>query len=357
MKTMAGDSPALVSSTHAVLSNEDLLIDILLRLPVVSFHVFKHVCKRWSTIITNPNLTLPHSPFGLILLRQTLEYDFVELDTIKSFAPPTTFTIHFDSSKLVILQSCNGLLLCRLSHDKLYVYNPSLQRFKRTPQCGFMGSVRMAFDPSKSAHYKIICAGVIHNNNGSHSLIEIKVYSSKTREWSVCDGRFTLQSFRGFNNGIYWNDAIHWLDTSNKALHVKFNFEHNIIKSTQTPGAFDDGVCDQKLFESRGRLLLLRISCGKMIVYKMSKWYLGWSIKYNVKLDGLMKQFPGRWFCAIHVRCVMIGKKDEDSFLVMEICGKIVQYNIVLNTLCKLCDLESGHSPACFQFIASVAGV
>ncbi|XP_076945990.1 F-box protein At5g07610-like [Bidens hawaiensis] len=359
MKTMAEDSSELVSSTHAVLSNDDLLIDILLRLPVVSLHVFKHVSKRWLPIISNPNFTLPHSPFGLILPRQTLEYDFAQLYTINSSIPPSTFTIHFDSSKLVILQSCNGLLLCRSSHDKLYVYNPSLQRFKRIPQCGFMGGVRMAFDPSKSAHYKLVCAGVIHTNEGSHPLIEIHVYSSKTCERSVCNGRFTLQSFRGFNNGIYWNDAIHWLDTINKALHVKFCLEHKVIKSTQTPGTLDDGemVCDQKLFESRGCLLLLRISCGKMIIHKMSKGDSGWSMKYNVKLDGLMKQFPGSWFCSIHVRCIMIGKKDVDSFLVMEICGMIVRYNIASNTLCKLYDLESSYSPACFQYIASVAGV
>ncbi|GJR65627.1 cytosolic glyceraldehyde-3-phosphate dehydrogenase [Tanacetum coccineum] len=39
---------------HTVLSNEDLLIEILLRFPAISLHLFKSVSKHWLSLITSP---------------------------------------------------------------------------------------------------------------------------------------------------------------------------------------------------------------------------------------------------------------------------------------------------------------
>ncbi|XP_022018171.1 F-box protein At5g07610 [Helianthus annuus] len=366
MKTTAEDSSEEAPSTHVVLSNHDLLIEILLRLPVVSLHVFKSVSKRWLSIITNPNFTLRHSPFGLFLPRQSFsEYDFVQLYNIipANRSPlPTTFTLKFDSHKAEILHSCNGLLLCRVRPDKLYVYNPSIYRFKAVeviPECRVMGSFKMAFDPSKSSHYKIVYAGVV---SGS---VQIGTYSSETCEWKICKDQFPLQRFRGFHQGIYWNDAIHWLHNANRALHCRLDVEHKCLTSINTPKILDgkEVHCDQRLFESHGCLLLLCIDLQRMSIYEMREGDSGWSVKYIVNLVEFMMLLPKTWrkglrcLCSNHVRCIMIGKREEDSFLVMEIYGKIVQYKIALKTLRKLYELESFHSPVSFQFIASVAGV
>ncbi|XP_076945988.1 F-box protein At5g07610-like [Bidens hawaiensis] len=379
MESTAGVSSELDPSTQIVESNDDLLTEILLRLPVVSLHVFKSVSKRWCTLITNPDFALRRSQnprfdsaSGLILQRRKVsEYDFLPLDTRIPVPLPTAFS--FNSSKVEILQSCNGLLLCHLiSLDKFIVYNPSMNRFKTIPESPYQelrygyGGFRMAFDPSKSSHYKIVCAGVIENNDGSHLLIEIQVYSSKTCEWSVLCHRRNYHVFKGFTNGLYWNDAIHWLHTNyNTNCHSMLDIAEHSIKTRARKLLPDLGNGDHKLFESRGCLLVI---CSQnypqhLNIYEMIKWDSGWSMKYIVYLSEIMTPFPNtwskssKWFCS-RARCIVIGDNDEDSFLVMEMCGNIVRYSIGLRTLLKIYELDSViDSPDSFQFIASLAAV
>ncbi|GJZ86009.1 hypothetical protein Tco_0657619 [Tanacetum coccineum] len=76
-----------------------------------------------------------------------------------------------DVDHVRILQSCNGLLLYSgLAWPVFYyVYNPSTNLFKRIPQpnyylrdnsCVFSSGVfRLAFDPIKLVHYKVVQAG------------------------------------------------------------------------------------------------------------------------------------------------------------------------------------------------------
>ncbi|GKB66878.1 hypothetical protein Tco_0928290 [Tanacetum coccineum] len=74
-----------------------------------------------------------------------------------------------EAKNVKILQSCNGLLLCSDSGRLVfyYVYNPSTNQFKRLPHpnCSLDNSpyyrsvgLRMAFDPTKSPHYKLVDA-------------------------------------------------------------------------------------------------------------------------------------------------------------------------------------------------------
>lgn len=65
---------------------------------------------------------------------------------------------------------------------------------------------------------------------------------------------------------------------------------------------------------------------------------------------------PAKWVFP-NVCCTVLGEKEEDTFIVMELCEKVVQYKILLKTLRMLCDLELTHLTFTFQFIASFAGV
>nr|GEW35825.1 hypothetical protein [Tanacetum cinerariifolium] len=91
-----------------------------------------------------------------------------------------------------ILQSCNGLLLCSGSGMPVfdYVYNPSTNQYKKLPylDCSLDNSpyyssvgLRIAFDPTKSSHYKLVDAGLTFCD------IDIQIYSSETGKWSLCN--------------------------------------------------------------------------------------------------------------------------------------------------------------------------
>ncbi|GKB21286.1 F-box protein-like protein isoform X1 [Tanacetum coccineum] len=262
----------LTSSANAVLSNDDLLIEILLLLPAISLLLYKSVSKQWLSVITCPTFTLRLSqkpnidpPSGLFVRgpkrkskRNMFEYDFISFDIRIPSKISTVFTFS-SKAPAKILQSCNGLLLCYITPDKFFVYNPCVNLFKMLPRPQIYVQphiisvgIRLVFDPTKSPHYKVVHAGlktdydfddcdgyhdVGYHDNGDGSYLQIETYSSKIGSWSVCVNRFDLKRFNGFELGIYSNSALHWLTFAN--------------------GRYWHAKLDILFFESRGFLLLV----------------------------------------------------------------------------------------------------
>lgn len=197
---------------------------------------------------------------------------------------PANTTLGLVTGNAIIFQSCNGLLLCctRNMLDRFYVYNPSINKFKIILH--FIGTMRMAFNPRKSPHYKLVHTRVI---DGS---VQIQTYTLETGNSSVCDSLFPeKKSFLSFHKGIYWNDAIHhWenYENPNEPLHFKLDVDHPALTRIPTPRISKvKGYCERELFVSHGCLLLVSVytdythSCSRHLnVYEMSNWYFGWSL-------------------------------------------------------------------------------
>ncbi|GJY51146.1 F-box protein-like protein isoform X1 [Tanacetum coccineum] len=364
----------LPSSVHTVVSDDNLLTEILLRLPILALLFFKSVSKRWLALIKHINSTLRRTknpnldpPTGLFI--QRLEspslYDFVSLDSrIPSgiYPLPLNFNFRLNSqTRFFIVDSCNGLLLCEgVNQDNMImtnircVYNPSVNLFKMLPKCHDPSLTRVkpfmkiAFDPRKSTHYKVVLIGDGFN--------KIEIYSSKAGSWSVC--RIPNISHMYFQLGIYWNNAIHWLD--NEPLHFKLDIlnEHPIITKIQLPVTVDKKMpLSRKLFESRGCLLLLGVdhnNSQQFNIYEMSNVSSEWSVKYNLNFDDNIILWPMKF--SYDVWCIVLGEREEDSFIVMELDKKIVEYKIMSKNFLELYDMGPGHALGGFQFFASFAG-
>ncbi|GJS10194.1 F-box protein-like protein isoform X1 [Tanacetum coccineum] len=378
----------LTSSANAVLSNDDLLIEILLLLPAISLLVYKSISKQWLSVITCPAFTLRLSqkpnvdpPCGLFVWgpkrkskRNMFEYDFISFDIRIPSKISNVFTF---SSKAPdkILQSCNGLLLCYIKPDKFFVYNPCVNLFKMLPRPQIyvqphitFGGIRLVFDPTKSPHYKVVHAGLktdddFNDLDGGDFYIQIETYSSETGKWSVCVNRFGFKRFHGFNAGIYSNGALHWLNFANgRYWHVKLDIllDHPVLTTIQLPVPLDGEVfCDHKFFESRGCLLLVCKDCPdsrQLNIFEMRNGYSEWSVKYLVNLD-IMIPFPRNWRIHSSFWCIVLGEREEDSFVVIKSYEKVLQYKIVLETVHTLFDLESTSPRESFPFIASFTRV
>ncbi|GJV75957.1 hypothetical protein Tco_1507541 [Tanacetum coccineum] len=103
------------------------------------------------------------------------------------------------------------------------------------PQCNdlnmepsdIVGHVKMAFDPTKSPHYKVVHATVISDDDFVSS-IQIHTYSSQTCNWSssFCSDPIPMPPFLHLEDGIYGNNGIHWLTSFvTECSHYKFNPE------------------------------------------------------------------------------------------------------------------------------------
>ncbi|GJY07382.1 SGNH hydrolase-type esterase domain-containing protein [Tanacetum coccineum] len=235
------------SSVSTVISDSDLLIEILVRLPVVSHLLLKSISKHWLSLIKSPyfifrqqsrnSSLLIGSPYGILIKRynvdmRRLEYDFESFDVRIPSKRSTVFTLGSEAplGDVEILHACNGLLLCCIERE-LYVYNPTINQFKRLRgKLIAYSSNRMAFYPTKSPHYKVIQLDLYQDDEFSERSVQLRIYSSQTGDWSVCGDRFHSLSFAGFNEGVYWNNAIHWLTNASwmKFSHFKLDIENEL---------------------------------------------------------------------------------------------------------------------------------
>ncbi|GKB33918.1 hypothetical protein Tco_0873319 [Tanacetum coccineum] len=99
-----------------------------------------------------------------------------------------------------------------------------------------------------------------------------------------------------------------------------------------------------KLFESRGCLVLVRrdyIGSSEFTIYEMTKGCSVWSVKYIVDTDGFMTPLPEGWSIRYIIWSLVVGEREKDSFLVMNLSGKVVQYNLISKTLSEIYDMGS----------------
>ncbi|PRQ36128.1 putative F-box domain-containing protein [Rosa chinensis] len=142
------------------------------------------VSKQWLSLISdpefrrrhtlrNPNSKISASFKSILLGNHEIPPGWNPFKTLKnSDSVP-------DVSELRILQSCNGLFLCHIPRSGLetknhpvYVVNPTTNEFRalsfpvvRHSSDSLFVRYALAFDPSKSPHYKVVCV-----TNNPHNL-------------------------------------------------------------------------------------------------------------------------------------------------------------------------------------------
>ncbi|GJU53358.1 F-box protein-like protein [Tanacetum coccineum] len=329
-KNQANHARDNYAQAHPVLTNDDLLTEILIRLPILCMYLFTLISKQWRRILTSLDFTRDRSqihnldpPTGLFVSHITYPFkcDFGSLDSRfqskkgiveNSFALASTEVVEI----VKIVQSCNGLLLCIGPGWPAcyYIYNPSTNLFKMLspPDYSHADSpfyisvgLRMAFDPTKSHNYKVVHAGC----TSSH--IDIQSYCLETGNWRLCREWFNFFSFDHFDSAIYWNGALYWLETED----------------------IQDGCL----------LAILRdyISSREFTIYKMGKGCSVWSVRYLVNTDNFMNPLPEGWSIWSSIWSIILGEREEDSCLVINLSRKVVEYNLISKTLHEIYDIGS----------------
>ncbi|XAR66102.1 hypothetical protein NMG60_11012186 [Bertholletia excelsa] len=190
-------------------SNDDLLTEILLRLPTRPLLQFKSMSKCWLSFITHPSFYLlslrccnAATPSGLFIHRRSHinkpEYHFIPFFDHYHKPPFRTLAFVPKPSGTKILQSCNGLLCYSTSRveqtiPKYYVCSPTTKLFSMllTPKTGSSSPVSvhvvcLAFDSVKSPYYEA-------------DLRQIEIDSSTIRPWRVFGEPFTMPISLEFN--------------------------------------------------------------------------------------------------------------------------------------------------------------
>lgn len=398
--------PNAFSAAEIIATNEDLLAEILTRVPVRPLLRFKCVCKLWRSLISTTQFSHSHTlhhpaSFSGIFVRTTPgladpHFQFVPFlcNENPSGSPFDSLNFVHDPAGIKILQSCNGLLLCSslrkiYKNRNFYVYNPSTNQFsvvtpsaaanaKSTPILG----LTLAFDPSKSPYYKIVCVrssavSVLHD--------QIEIYSSETRSWRSSGSPFIPPFDMVFDDGVFWNGSVHWL-RSMGLLSLYFDVEREVFGKMPCLPATEGGWSSPKFRyfrESGGHLHVIEIhgQCPSQFkVLELKKDYSEWFVKYKVDLQALVDQYPEMnlnyfdHFGSLSYAFVVLflardddGKNKDEASLLLHIPGKVISYNLKVGTFKKLCDLaphgtEYRVSPQfglfdAYQYIETLASV
>ncbi|XP_076902460.1 F-box protein At5g07610-like [Bidens hawaiensis] len=327
-------------------SNDDLLTEILIRLPVTSILRFKSVSRHWRSLLTHTHFAhrydnLSKTP-GLFARGIYIPFNVEN----RSTPPFRSLEFYFNRPRVIIMQHCNGLLLCcshLLGDSKYYVFNPTTKQLAIIPPLRGGENVRkticfMALAFHQTVRYEVVCIRALDPHGKK---FQIQIYSSETREWRV-----SIECLPGivpaFGHAVYWNGAIHWA-----SFPSPFNFncelwcfktDSELLRKLPLPeGLMSYEILTMYFGESRGHLHLIvyNIREGKRLrvnVYEMLRDYSRWFVKYRVELDELPDAFPEMVYLSgdynFKVVDVVRGEDEEDTFMVLKINQKVITYNV-----------------------------
>ncbi|CAK9146124.1 unnamed protein product [Ilex paraguariensis] len=361
----------------------DVMVEILTRLPIKSILKAKCVCKSWYRLLSDPifisdysrqNPHLRVSGFYLqkfLFLELFSELRFIVFDGQIDIAPEPSLSFIEDEEGVCIRHSCNGLLICCSfrchEEDRIYyICMPTTKQYFSLPRldCRTVFGINIAFDPSKSPHFHVIC---ICDSEISDHHRHIKLYSRDRESWRISGNPFIAADDMLFNRGVFWNGSLHWVGRGD--LSLRFDVERELLHEMPMP-SIHEGWVERRLGyfgESGGHLYLIEIYGPHTTVFdvmEMKRDYSGWFVKYHVNLNAMAVKYPGmvrehvqqihRFIFSIlhliHRRGEGEGEgeeeeEDEESFMVLHIPGMFISYNLVSGTFMELQDTSGHHRP------------
>ncbi|XP_051218458.1 F-box protein At5g49610-like [Lolium perenne] len=252
-KTRTSNPPAEASmpAAAAVASHltDDIIVEILSRLPAKSVHRFKCVSPSWRDLIADPahRKKLPHTLLGFFYNTygysrvdpRSRRFHFanvsvgaapsVDVDPSLPFLPQDKYLY------VAQLDTCNGLLLCLgciapsssvlapeyVVESHYIVCNPATKRWVHLPPLPEVppGAVfaRLAFDPAVSSHFYVL---QFDETEQEESTAGVTIYSSQTGAWKHRKSSFAACS--GVTS-VFFHGMLHllaWLHPLKTALHV-----------------------------------------------------------------------------------------------------------------------------------------
>lgn len=228
---------------------EEIIEEILLRLPVKSLLRFRCVCKAWCTLISQPQFTRAHlcrqrtHPITQILVPPS-----VDSQPNDGFSVDLEFPLGLSSSKgsTAILDSCHGLLclvdgfygfhIHQPPHE-LVLWNPSTRQSNHLPFPSFVNYSSCLYGfgyDSYSDDYKIVR---VFSLSATHRT-GIDVFSLKTNNWRRVQA--THSSVIEYELATFFKGSVHWLarrpnGAGKRCVIVAFSFREEKVQEMELP--------------------------------------------------------------------------------------------------------------------------
>ncbi|KAK7380788.1 hypothetical protein VNO78_33307 [Psophocarpus tetragonolobus] len=346
-------------SLSPVVESQDLLIEILLRLPSKPLAKFKCVSKQWLTLITSHHFITLYSSlhhFPLLLSHSPLNYTF----SISTFHTPifqTPFTFDFlnlpKHGSLHIIQACKGLLLIQTTTSSsdsfctLYVCNPTTKSFITLGDMSEFDAALttffLAIEHPSSSHFKVVAikrsivSPLVHciscNLIASCTIYEISIYSSETASWgnpfSYCNTTPTIE----IDHGVYCNGALHWYSVAQESFY--FDIKNQSFKMYPMPPEIKALTQQVEYFGQSGEHLHLILQAqGRLVfhIFELEQDYSYWSKKFLLDFSPML---------SFNILGLIRQEKEEEFLLVFLANDAAFSCNLDNATFRELYELRS----------------
>ncbi|KAI3915354.1 hypothetical protein MKX01_035613 [Papaver californicum] len=243
---------------------EDVILEILSKLPLTSLLTFRCVSKFWNFQFNeNPKfIHMIKNSFSIMLiddkrvcsldnnsLSSSLLFDDGIEGHVKKIHCPLV-PLGWDLGKTNFVGSCNGLFCMHRRKDSFCLWNPCTNEIKFLSRLGFerekMLCVRdkghgFGYD-SKNNDYKYVC--FFRYNGGTNS--ELHIYSFKTNVWKQMYVPYALvnvEQDKWAPNGVFCNGALHWFAREISSYYPKvllaFDMVEEVLREVPQPENLD----------------------------------------------------------------------------------------------------------------------
>ncbi|CAM0954104.1 unnamed protein product [Alopecurus aequalis] len=201
----------LENDSSAPRLTDDLIVEVLSRLPFKSFCRFKCVCKAWRAFPSDPHYCkkLMKIPAGLLYQRRVFYQrgDNPDNPAIKLASLPhndkefdETFSFLPQYEELELMDSSNGLVLCKYKSSntplgicRFIVCNPATREWRMLPDTPpsdydtFYNMSILAFSPSWSANFYVFNFQRLSTRRLGFGPVKLQVFSSDLSTWFLDD--------------------------------------------------------------------------------------------------------------------------------------------------------------------------
>lgn len=329
---------------------QELITDILLRLPAKSIGQFRCVSKPWCSLLSNPQLirshltrqssSHTHDPEKLILVSSSDHSLFTLILSSNSGSDAVSKKISFSQCQEnwdKVVGSCHGLVLVVTDENSKFLINPTTLELVKVPHFS------LALDPlaSFSMHgfgydgsgddYKIVTLSYYDTDNEHEPDCAdtfVDVFSLKMRTWRRIESSPYDHAVPELASGVFLNGAVHWLacDTNTKgypSVIAAFNLEGEEFEEVPPPDSLDkDKFVFNKLVVLGGCLgMVVDRYNGQVDVWVMKDYGVqeSWT-KFTVNAPEDADVFKP--ICQTGEKEVVLQKDDE----------KLVVYNLTEET-------------------------
>ncbi|CAL4943351.1 unnamed protein product [Urochloa decumbens] len=341
---MAKRSKKKKRNNPAASLTDDLIVEILSRLPVKSLCRFKCVSRHWRALISHPEhrKKLPQTLAGVFYRSRdntrfpqvTRHFSNVwEIGMRTLVRPSLSFFPRYESISL-ILDSCNGLLLCRLrsvteisssSHIASFRYlvcNPATKSWVVLPNSGCGSNLRitrLGFDPAVSLRFHVF----EFIENEGEDVVGVQIYSSKTGTWSYKESEWDSETslFYDGTRSVFLNGLLHLVVVHSGVVAV--DVEGKTWWKLTVPDYRIDGDGWQPGFlgQYQGQLCYINecdyendLSIWVLQDYATDDWILKHHVSIQRLCEKVMNPYRSRFYHVITVH--------PDSNLILYIAGQ-----------------------------------